>query len=735
MDSFSGSTPRKFIPFCLGEVLTKDKTPNPPPDGIVTETVLTPALSVGVNETPVAQSEDITPTGSTDEELTAHIETFIATAKDPLGSPNNSPPSVGEKLCSSQLDKSQDSSPHFVTNRGSIVLQVSPHGSPSALPGIENNDEIPDIPFNVVAELLDSFHLQTRQQCSNSPEHTATGPTDVLSDPRLRNRAEQIVVPGTAAAPVKRPFHEVTGHDDTSETPADKRTSNFPKVSESENLLLPSTTRAFVPTHLPGVSAEDTTARDDGILSTETSEVGSMVEEAGKSSFTKDSVMAASEALNRMFSKTPGEYDSSGDESDLTGPKEKRPVETLSANTRSLIRDVFVENPPVHLPRGQPVVALSEGQLSSMIHAVSRETHHIAYNSMKDILTKAVGSRVLHERKSKPSDKFRIPPGRKTSSAADSGDDSELTDSSDGSSSHLVNTEDEQESLDYHKDLGKVPEEASLLVQAGIETHYSASPSQLPSPHSPGVESTSSGHLSQSLVQLRQEALEEVNLSLTAPNLCYQCRRKTRSRGVRPEKPNRILRDEHLSNIGWARIFVTGPMDPENNKYCFYCRICNKNISMYGKGASEIVRHYKRPKHLRRDQRWRYENLRQEDSVKGRTRHFVRSSTGKLLSESELERERKHFMKAELVVLGPTFPYFGDFISGRESTDNPAIEKLRVQLTVFSHYIPSCGDLRFLNKFWNQVGTVVNHQSSFLSYNWSPERLCVSICFVLSIFC
>ena len=126
MDSFSGSTPRKFIPFCLGEVLTKDKTPNPPPDGIVTETVPTPALSVSVNENSVAQSDDMTPTGSTDEELTAHIETFIATAKDPLGSPKNSPPLVGEKICSSQLDKGQDSSLHFVTNQGSNELQVSP---------------------------------------------------------------------------------------------------------------------------------------------------------------------------------------------------------------------------------------------------------------------------------------------------------------------------------------------------------------------------------------------------------------------------------------------------------------------------------------------------------------------------------------------------------------------------------------------------------------------------------
>ena len=72
---------------------------------------------------------------------------------------------------------------------------------------------------------------------------------------------------------------------------------------------------------------------------------------------------------------------------------------------------------------------------------------------------------------------------------------------------------------------------------------------------------------------------------------------------------------------------------------------------MYGKGVSEIIRHYKRPKHFRRDQRWRYEHLRHVDPVSGKTKYSVQCSTGKFLTDVELEKEKKSFTSAELVTL------------------------------------------------------------------------------------
>ena len=144
---------------------------------------------------------------------------------------------------------------------------------------------------------------------------------------------------------------------------------------------------------------------------------------------------------------------------------------------------------------------------------------------------------------------------------------------------------------------------------------------------------------------------------------------------------------------------------------------------MYGKGASEIKRHYKRAKNLRRDHSWRYENLRRVDQVTVKTRYLVRGSTGKLLSVSELERERRRFMSAELVILGPNFPFHNDFFSGVTESHGPSDEKLRVPLSVFGEYVSVCVNLNFLSGFWNQVGTITDHQSSFISYDWSPDRL------------
>ena len=80
-------------------------------------------------------------------------------------------------------------------------------------------------------------------------------------------------------------------------------------------------------------------------------------------------------------------------------------------------------------------------------------------------------------------------------------------------------------------------------------------------------------------------------------------------------------------------------------------------------------------------------------------------------------------MTAELVVLGPSFPFYNDFLSGVSESCGPTDERLRVQLSVFGEFVAVCGNLNFLSGFWNQVGTITRHQSSFVSYDWSPDRL------------
>ena len=53
----------------------------------------------------------------------------------------------------------------------------------------------------------------------------------------------------------------------------------------------------------------------------------------------------------------------------------------------------------------------------------------------------------------------------------------------------------------------------------------------------------------------------------------------------------------------------------------------------------EILRHHRTERHLRRDQRWRYEHLKSTDPVTLKTQHRVRGKNGKILTRLELAKE------------------------------------------------------------------------------------------------
>ena len=117
------------------------------------------------------------------------------------------------------------------------------------------------------------------------------------------------------------------------------------------------------------------------------------------------------------------------------------------------------------------------------------------------------------------------------------------------------------------------------------------------------------------------------------------------------------MKEEYFEGLVWTRTFVSGPVDPKWNPYKFYCQICKGNISIYGKGARAILRHYATEKHLRNDQRWRYERLVIEDPDTKTITFQVRGRDGKILTHYQLEFEIPNFNTAEqLVVIGKTFP-------------------------------------------------------------------------------
>ena len=73
--------------------------------------------------------------------------------------------------------------------------------------------------------------------------------------------------------------------------------------------------------------------------------------------------------------------------------------------------------------------------------------------------------------------------------------------------------------------------------------------------------------------------------------------------------------------------------------------LCKTNVSIYSKGAREILRHYKKEGHLRKDQKWRYVNLQETDSITGIVTHQVRGKDGYVLTPLELVIEKPYFSR------------------------------------------------------------------------------------------
>ena len=95
------------------------------------------------------------------------------------------------------------------------------------------------------------------------------------------------------------------------------------------------------------------------------------------------------------------------------------------------------------------------------------------------------------------------------------------------------------------------------------------------------------------------------------------------------DKGGYVLTEEMLELVLFAKMFAAGPEDPLENKYCFYCMLCRRNISMKTRGLFELKRHFQRDCHFRADQRFR------EKHCPGK----IRGRDGRVLYGSKLEAE------------------------------------------------------------------------------------------------
>ena len=71
------------------------------------------------------------------------------------------------------------------------------------------------------------------------------------------------------------------------------------------------------------------------------------------------------------------------------------------------------------------------------------------------------------------------------------------------------------------------------------------------------------------------------------------------------DKSGYVFTKKMLELAPFAKVVSTGPDDPLNNRYCFYCILCRRNISMRTRGLYELKRHFQRDCHFKADQRLR----------------------------------------------------------------------------------------------------------------------------------
>ena len=173
------------------------------------------------------------------------------------------------------------------------------------------------------------------------------------------------------------------------------------------------------------------------------------------------------------------------------------------------------------------------------------------------------------------------------------------------------------------------------------------------------------------------------------------------------------MKDAYFKGIQWTRTFVTGPVDPIHNKFKFYCMLCKTNVSIYSKGAREILRHYKKEGRLRKGQKWRYVHLQETDSNTGVITHQVRGKDGYVLTPFELEREKPRFIDAPLIDALGRYPFYDDYMASIGGITNPSDLRTSTLISLIGTFVSQDGNFSLLQNLWTRVGVFTNHQALF----------------------
>ena len=724
MDSYSGSVPRKYISFRLGKSTPKPSDQQGTSDNIDSISSTEQLLQL-LATSPVSTSPD--------DDINTFCAEYVASKKDPLpkehtgGQPGSGEVTTAKSGPSSLIESHLSETSSLLSPLDFSLTANSLREETEQTAKLPFSEQIPSgdsagVVGSANPELLfdENFIFETVEEIL--AQHVPPV-IDLPTDPRLRGKTVPLEPPRpTDPRGTKRGFEDLD-HADLLSTGQSNSGTVRPILSSESPLIeirRDDHTYADVPMETSTSEAvHDTSGSNTTEEAAQSSDA--TLEKEATSSLILGRERAAAESLNPLVDDSNGSGDDSEDNDQCAAFSQPR--NTLSAHSSTLIKRYFDENPTVHFPSGHQSVSFSEKQVGCLVRAVSEETSFVSFRMMNDLLEKAAGLKPVFERKVKPSDSFRIK--RPSGSRGPTGTTSSLEgSSSDGYSSGGASTDDGMGSVVYHRQKGTTSD--CDLIAATIVTPQPPVPPKVVEEQPSGDSIPSSQELKSLGAIKRQLQSEKDRVPVRKSVKERNTRRQRVPDNEKPYKPNKILSNASFEGFDWAKVFATGPQDPDNHKYSFFCRFCHKNVSMYGKGRGELIRHYQRKSHFRIDQRWRYEHLRKVNPITGVPRHYVRGWDGRLLDHTELQKELPYFEDSPLVEIGPCYPFYSDHVKGLQTSDNSSATKASVQLSVFSSYLPGDGNLSFLARFWSDVGSITNHQSSFASFDWSQNNILVS---------
>ena len=335
---------------------------------------------------------------------------------------------------------------------------------------------------------------------------------------------------------------------------------------------------------------------------------------------------------------------SSNESSKFIAPVELGPT-PLSGTSNAIVELCFDEVNPICFDPGHPVVAFNQDQITSILRIVTDASARGSFEMLNSIVERASKLNLGSNKPATFRTRARSSPGPETDTDINCRSVTTYgprdVDCSPGVTSDAESRQDFQSSVS----LPSPP----VCVGPGHLDPLSSHGSPIGS--SPG---------NQTLATVRKEAIKEKR---QAPKSVSA---RTKSRGI--SKPRRrvgrIMKEEYFDTTPWTRTFVSGPLDLRWNRHKIYCQICKCNVSIRSKGPKEILRHYATERHLRKDQRWRYEHLTIEDPLTKRPRYQVRGRDGKILTNYQLQLELPPFIDCELVHIGDKLPFYEEAMAG-----------------------------------------------------------------------